>query len=134
MVRFKVLKISGKPEYAKIVKKKFGHVLIEFGGERAFKRQEKHKFKLQRLPNYYTDSKGKKPLFVLIPDEKIQCIWPEIEGVDLKEIKYGTANGFKMGIPSEKIPGFVIQLKEGTGLYICLVPTSCVLMFGSLGI
>jgi hypothetical protein len=80
------------------------------------------------LPNFYKDSAGKNPLYVLAPYKNpISLVWPG-EGFD--EVKYGTATAGK-----KIVTGAVAVFKDRAGLYFCLTPAgSRIKEIGSLGI
>ncbi len=122
MIELNQLKIVGETADIKDVKEKFGEIEFEFSGYLSYEFQLKHKFILRRFCNVYRGST--KPLYILIPDEKILCVWPDNKEYIL--IRYGTAG--------KSTPGFALHLIGGTGLYICLKPTEEKLEIGNLGI
>ena len=123
MIELNRLKIFGNAASVKAIKKKFGEIKFEFGGNLTWESQEKHKFTLKRFRNMYKDLA--KPLYILIPDEKILCVWPD-DIRRYREIRYGTAG--------ESTPALVFHLIEKVGLYICLKPTEEKLKIGDLGV
>lgn len=142
MIDLKQLKIIGHHRSVATVKRLFGEIDLEFTGDMTYEGQHNHSFLLKKFPNYYKDSFGKKPLYVLVPDGKINCIWPD----NIKrysDIRYGCANEYIRFGPEKKKQFFstrlthalALHLIQGFGLYICLEPTNPqYLKVGELGI
>lgn len=72
------------------------------------------KYHLTKASNYYSDSSGSKPLYILSPiGFKIKSVWPD-DITRYKKIKLGTSD---LGVV-----GLYLQLPNGVGLYVALEP------------
>lgn len=78
-------------------------------------------FTVRRFRNLYLPGSGEKPLFFLVPDEPIACVWPD--NLDQYQCtKYSTASpmGDRSDIPV--VTAICLQRKDAVGLYLCLDP------------
>jgi hypothetical protein len=115
------VRLSGREQDVKAVKQLFGELAFEADGTSSDSNPPIN-LTVKRLRNWYKDMHGKSPLYCLVPDRVVYCVWPQRDG-SVAEVKYGTASNQHGNICS----GLVVHLKNRVGLYFCLSPAGSVI-------
>jgi hypothetical protein len=116
------VRLNGSTEDIRAVKELFASLCFEAQHEVFVSDRSPLGLTVKRFSNWYKDSTGKAPLYCVVPDRTITCVWPPRDA-PVSEVKYGTASNQHGNICS----GLVVHLENRVGLYFCLSPAGSVI-------